>query len=85
MQTNYNCGGPPANRLGVDLEFGTGGEGGVTAGNNILEVDEPPSLTNRPSLYAAEFPVLRPQFGLDLCNHSVNPINVEVYIYAFRN
>ena len=85
IETNYVCGGAAANKFGVDVQFGGGREGGVTAGNNILEVDEPPNMTNRTHIYVGEFPVLRPQFGVDLCNHSNEPVNVEVFIYAFRN
>jgi len=86
VQTNFSCTSTVQNRLGGDIEFGQGGEGGVTAGNNTLEVDEPPSMTNRSHIYVGEFAALRPQLGLDLCNSSNAPINVEVvYIYAFRN
>ncbi|CAN5506121.1 hypothetical protein BH20ACT23_BH20ACT23_03820 [soil metagenome] len=42
-------------------------------------------MTNRAHLYAAEFQILRPQVGFDLCNSSSNPIKVEVNVYAFRN
>ena len=85
VQTNFSCTSTVQNRLGVDVTFGGGGEGGVTAGNNILQVDEPPSMTNRPSLYAAEFQILRPQVGFDICNSSTEPINVEIFVHAFRN
>jgi hypothetical protein len=85
VQTNYNCGGPVQNRLGVDVQFGQGTEGGVTAGNNLIDLDEPPNLSNRASTYVAEFPILRPQFSVDLCNHTSNPTRIAVYLYAFRN
>jgi len=85
VQTNFSCTSTVQNRFGVDVEFGGGLEGGVTAGNNILEVDEPPSLTNRAHIYVGEFQILRPQVGFDLCNSSTQPINVEIFVYAFRN
>lgn len=85
VETNYSCAGPPAGRLGVDVEFGNGREAGVTAGNNMLQVNEPPNLSARADIYAGEFPILRPTVSLDLCNHTNDTARVAVYLYAFRN
>jgi hypothetical protein len=85
VETNSVCSGPPVDKFGVDVEFGGGREGGIQSGNNTLEVDEPPSMTNRTHLYVGEFAMLRPTLGLDLCNHTNEPINVEVFVHAFRN
>lgn len=85
VETNYSCGGPPAGRLGVDVYFGNGLEAGVTAGNNTLQINEPPNLSSRADIYAGEVPLMRPTIGLDLCNHTNDVERVAVYLYAFRN
>ena len=85
VQTNYSCGGAPAGKLGVDIFFGNGREGGVTAGNNYLQINEPTNMSARADIYTAVVPVLRPTMSFDLCNHTTNAERVAVYVTAFRN
>lgn len=85
IANNYSCGGGLTGKFGVDVEFGDGVEGGVTAGNNTLEVDEPSNMTNRTHIYAGEFAMLRPRVGLDMCNHTSEEVHVTAYLYAFKN
>ncbi|MDQ4143674.1 MAG: hypothetical protein M3198_08000 [Actinomycetota bacterium] len=82
--SNFTCN-ESGNNLEVKFAQGTGLEGGVTAGNNLLDMAAAPDLATRSSMYAGEFPVIRPRIEVDLCNATPTKRRVVVLAYAFRN